>query len=97
MIKIEIESARLENKSGVSSRTQKNYSINEQQALLLREGERYPDKIKITLKDGEAAYPVGSYHLDDSSFFVGGFSTLEVRPVLVRIAVANAAPARATA
>jgi hypothetical protein len=97
MIKIEIESIRLENKSGVSQRTQKNYSINEQQALLFREGERYPDKIKITLKDGDAAYAVGSYHLDDSSFFVGGFGSLEVRPVLVRIAVATPAPVRATA
>lgn len=82
MIRIEIETVKTSTRSGTSQRTGNAYSITEQPALLFREGERYPDKISITLADGQGAYPVGQYTLDDSSFSVSRFGGLEVRPVL---------------
>ena len=83
MIKIQIEKATSTNKSGVSKRTGNEYSIDEQAALMFKEGETYPDKIRISLKKGERPYPVGFYTLADESYTVSGFGTLEVRPVLV--------------
>lgn len=93
MIKIQIEKATSVNKSGTSSRTQKAYSMDEQQALLFRDGENYPDKITITLKSGERPYPVGVYTLADESYIVAGFGKLEVRPVLVPLTVKQQAVA----
>lgn len=83
MIKIQIEKATSSNKSGKSQRTGKEYSIDEQPALLFKDGETYPDKIRITLKQGERPYPVGIYTLADESFTVSGYGSLEVRPTLV--------------
>ncbi|MNF86118.1 Helix-destabilising protein [compost metagenome] len=91
MIKIQIEKATSVNKSGKSKRTGNDYSIDEQQALLFRDGESYPDKITITLKAGERPYPVGIYTLADESFVVAGFGKLEVRPVLVPMPVKQVA------
>lgn len=90
MITIEIENTKLETRSGVSSRTQKEYTIREQHALLFKDGERFPDKIKINIKDGASAYTPGVYALSDSSFYVSRFGGLEVSPVLV----AYSAPAK---
>lgn len=93
MIKIQIEKATSVNKSGKSKRTGNDYSMDEQQALLFREGENYPDKITITLKSGERPYPVGLYTLADESYIVAGFGKLEIRPVLVPLAVKQSAVA----
>jgi len=87
---IKIESSKLVTKSGTSQRTQKPYEIREQSALMFKAGESYPDKIKISLRDGQAAYAPGDYTLDDSSFYPSRFGGLEVSPVLV----AYAAPAK---
>jgi hypothetical protein len=83
VIKIQIEKATSTNKSGVSKRTGNDYSIDEQPALLFKDGENYPDKIRISLKQGERPYPVGFYTLSDESFTVSGYGQLEVRPALV--------------
>jgi len=84
MIKIEINSASFEQKSGTSARTGKPYSIREQEAwafLTDREGkpQPHPQRIKITLADGEQPYNPGAYQLDPSSLFVGDFSQLNIR------------------
>jgi hypothetical protein len=83
VIKIQIEKATATNKSGTSQRTGQAYSIDEQSALLFKDGETYPDKIRISLKKGERPYPVGTYTLSDESFTVSGYGSLECRPVLV--------------
>lgn len=95
MIRIEIESTQILSRSGTSSRTGKPYEIREQNALLFREGERYPDKIRIPVPEGRSAYQPGAYMLHDSSFSVSRFGALEVsRPVLVAMP-AQAKPAAA--
>ncbi len=82
---IEIESTKLNVKTGVSQRTQKPYEIREQNALMFKEGERFPDKIKVTIRDGQSAYAPGRYTLHDDSFYPSRFGGLEVNPVLVAL------------
>lgn len=90
-IVIEVENAQIVTRSGVSERTQKPYTIREQQALMFREGERYPERIKVTLDEGMSAYPPGRYTLSDASFTVSRYGAIQVRPLLLRIAAEKAA------
>lgn len=82
MIRIEIESQAIQTRSGVSSKSGNPYTIREQNALVFREGEKYPERIKINLDDGQTPYAPGLYSLHDSSFFVNRYDALQVRPVL---------------
>jgi len=83
MLKILVKSAEVFVKSGISGRTQKPYTIREQLAYVDL-GKAFPVEIKLSLPDGRPdAYPVGVYELDPSSFFVGRFGELMVKPVLV--------------
>lgn len=84
MIKIEISTAQFDEKRGTSARTGKPYAIREQEAwayLTDRDGkpQPHPQRIKVTLSDGEAPYNPGVYTLDPSSIFVGDFSQLNIR------------------
>lgn len=90
-ILIEIENTQIVERSGVSERTKKPYTIREQQALMFREGERYPERIKISLDEGASAYQPGRYTLHPSSFSVSRFGAMQVRPLLVRVANEKAA------
>ncbi|NAZ17939.1 DNA-binding protein [Glutamicibacter soli] len=90
-IVVEIENAQILTRSGVSERTGKPYTIREQQALMFREGERYPERIKVTLDEGMSAYQPGRYTLSDASFSVSRFGAMQVRPLLLRIASEKAA------
>ncbi len=82
-ILIEIENTQIVERSGVSERTKKPYTIREQQALMFREGERYPERIKISLDEGASPYKPGRYTLHPSSFSVSRFGAMQVRPLLV--------------
>lgn len=82
-IYIEIVNEPLITRSGVSQRNGNNYSIREQVGYLHKPGQQYPDKIKVSLGQDQAPYAAGGYDLDPSSFYVGKFGSLEVRPVLV--------------
>ena len=84
-IVIEVENAQIVTRSGVSDRTGKPYTIREQQALMFREGERYPERIKVTLDEGMSAYPPGRYTFSDASYVVSRFGAPTLRPLLVRI------------
>lgn len=84
-IKIEIENAQIATRSGTSERTGKPYIIREQQALLFRDGERYPERIKVNLDEGMSAYIPGIYVLSDASFSVSRFGALQVRPLLLSV------------
>ena len=90
-ILIEIENTKIAERSGFSERTKKPYTIREQNALMFREGERYPERIKITLDEGASAYPPGRYTLHPSSYSVSRFGVMQVRPLLVRVANEKAA------
>lgn len=91
MIKIEIESQTVVTRSGTSQKTGKPYTIREQAALLFRDGEKYPERIKLTLDDGLTPYAPGFYSLHDSSFSVNRYDALQVRPVLQSLKVQSAA------
>ena len=88
MIRIEIESATLTQRNGVSKETQKPYSLQEQKALMFRQGERHPEKIKLTLDKDASAYPVGHYMLSDESFELSRFAGIQIRPRLIPMAAA---------
>lgn len=83
MLVIEIESTELKIKSGTSARTGKPYQIREQTAYVHIPPNKYPQPIKVTLEDDKAPYVPGKYMLDDSSYFVGRFDDLQMRPRLV--------------
>jgi hypothetical protein len=92
---IEIGSTEVATRSGVSSRTGKPYNIAEQTAWLHREGQQYPDKIRISLEQGQMPYQPGNYDLHPSSFYVDKFGSLAVRPVLISRPAEQRAPAPA--
>jgi hypothetical protein len=98
MIKIEISSASVDVKSGVSARTGKPYSIREQQGfayIVDRDGnpQRYPEKIRINLRDDQPPYAVGNYAVDARSFYVDRFDNLALGLVLRSVAPVTAAKA----
>lgn len=87
MIKIEIKSAEVKTKSGVSAKTGKNYSIREQEGYAFtfnREGKpnAYPERIVLSLRDEDQPYQPGFYTICPSSFYVAGFGVLSMRPAL---------------
>lgn len=93
-IRIEIENSTTNVRAGKSSRTGRDYEIREQQALMFREGERYPDKVKINIPDGRAAYAPGVYTLHSSSYRTSRFGNIELVPVLTPLP-ASSKPASA--
>lgn len=80
---IEITSDVTRTRSGTSQKTGRNYSIEEQDAWLHKPGQAYPDRIRITLEDGQVPYRPGNYNLGADSFFPDRFGALSVRPVLI--------------
>lgn len=87
MIKIEIASTDVGVKSGVAVKTGKPYSIREQQAfayVLDRDGQpqKYPQAIRINLRDDQAPYAVGLYTVDPRSFYVDRFDNLALGLVI---------------
>jgi len=83
MLVIDVESTEVKMKSGTSARTGKPYQIREQTAYVHIPPNKYPQPIKVTLNDDAKPYPPGKYMLDDTSFFVGRFDDLQMRPRLI--------------
>lgn len=76
MFKVTVSDAKIETKSGVSSRTGKPYNIIEQSALCsLPNGERRA--ITLQLEAGEQPLAPGIYEPGDSAGYVGRFGSLE--------------------
>jgi hypothetical protein len=75
---IEVLTTELETRN--SKATGKPY--HKQQAFLHVPGSRYPTACKLFAEDGKAFAP-GMYFLAASSFRVGQYGDLEIRPVLV--------------
>lgn len=87
-MKIMIDSISVKTKSGTSQRTQKPYSIREQEAWL-DTGKRFPAPIKLNLDNDQAPWPVGEYTVnDDESHYADKFGTFSAssNPVLVPVA-----------
>lgn len=88
MINIEVKSTEVTVKSGTSARTNKPYSIREQQGVYAflhdRDGKQspYPTRISVTLRDEQEPYPVGMYTLAPESLYADRFNQLSLGPVL---------------
>lgn len=87
MIRIEIQSADITTKSGVSARTGKPYTIREQIGYahtVDRNGKPnpYPVRLSMTLGDNDQPYAPGNYQLAPESLYTNKFNQLEVSPVL---------------
>jgi len=97
MIKIEIQSAEVRTKSGVSAKTGKAYSIREQEGYAHtfdRHGKPnpYPVRLTLSLADDQPPYQPGAYMLAPESFYTNRFNQLEVSPILKpMVAAAKAA------
>lgn len=97
MLKIQIETTVIDTKNGVSAKTNKPYSIREQEAwayLFSRDGQpnKHPTKIKITLDDDQQPYAIGPYVLDLASLYPDRFGQLCIRTRLLP-ALSNASKA----
>jgi Helix-destabilising protein. len=90
-VSVEIISNEVHQRS-FQSKEGKTLSFREQDAYLHREGDRYPDRMRISLGE-RPAWPVGRYTISPSSLTVGRFGQLEFeRQVnLVPVAVPAAA------
>lgn len=99
MLRVEITSVEVTTKSGVSQRSGKPYSIREQEVWVHtcdKEGRvrPHPERVLVTLDEGQAPYPPGSYSICPSSFLVDRFRMLDLR---LRLRPANSATVAAAA
>ena len=76
-MKIEVKSAEVGVKSGVSKKNGKPYSIREQRAWLHNASDPYPQGCVLQLEDSQEPYPPGMYETADE-LRVGAFGRLEV-------------------
>ncbi len=96
-IKIEVSSDVVETRSGISARNNKPYSMREQEAYahtVDRDGviSKYPQKIKVTLRDNQPPYAPGFYTVAPESFYVDRFDSLSLGLVLRALPAAAAQP-----
>lgn len=84
MIRVEIQSAVVETKAGISAKSGKSYSIREQECYIYtlgRDGKPrpHPERAVVSLEDDQQPYPPGNYIMDDSSVYVGRFGMVGMR------------------
>jgi len=87
MIKVEVPSTEVFERSGVSSKTGKSYHIREQRAYAHLPSGKYPQEIIISLRDDQAPYAPGLYQLDPMGFYVSRFKSLDYKLKLIKPAV----------
>lgn len=97
MIKIEVKTEHVNEKSGITATTQKPYKIREQTVwayLVSKDGSEkpYPTETRVLLEDGQFPYKPGFYTISPQSIFVGQFEKLSIgRLVLMPLEVSRAA------
>ena len=85
MIRIEVQSATVFTRSGVSARTGRSFEIRFQQCVAYtidRDGVVNPGSVEINIPPGRDPYQPGVYELIPSSVYVNRFRQLEISPVL---------------
>ncbi len=95
MIQIKIEDVAVETKAGTSSKTGKPFSIREQTGwgfFFDQHGKPHPHpmRIRLTLDDQAAPYPVGTYTLAPESLYPDRFGQITIRAKLRPLAAAAA-------
>lgn len=87
MFKVNIASTAVNVKAGISTRTNKPFSMREQIGWIYMFDQQgkpnpHPQSITLILDGNDAPYPVGDYLLAPESFYVGAFGSIKVRPKL---------------
>lgn len=95
-IKIEVKSAEVVPKNGVSQKTGKPFSIREQEAwghFTDPKGQPhpYPQRVRLTLDDNQPPYAPGVYTLSPASFYPDRFGQIVCRAKLQPVAAARQA------
>jgi hypothetical protein len=83
MLRVQVESAAVLEKSGTSAKSGKPYRIREQEVyvyLIDQSGaeKRFPAAMKVGLEDGALPYQPGEYMLSPDCLYVGDFGRLVV-------------------
>lgn len=97
-LRIEIKSPLITEISGIS-KAGKPYNIKKQVGWAytydqLGAPNPYPERIDISMAEGQMPYSIGNYLLSDKCLFVGDFNSLSVgRPILEVMPVRSVAPA----
>lgn len=81
MIKVEIESSEVDERSGSNEKGP--WTIRTQKAYAHLPGNKYPSETSITLDRGADAYKPGNYQLSPESIILGSYNSLQLRPKLV--------------
>ena len=81
----EVHSTFINERTG-KSRSGNDYKMREQEAWVQIGEAPYPQKTKLMLDEGQAAYAPGKYQLHERSFSIGRYDSLECRPFLVPLA-----------
>ncbi|WP_193076136.1 single-stranded DNA-binding protein [Pseudomonas sp. FME51] len=82
----EIHSTFVNERTGKSARTGNDYKLREQEAWVQIGDAPYPQKTKVMLDEGQAAYAPGKYMLHERSFSIGKYDSLQCQPFLVPLA-----------
>jgi len=84
MLTVEIheQQVSIKERSGVSQRTGKAYTIREQEAYVDLGGV-YPALFNFNLEDGQHPYPAGKYRIHPASFKINNFGQVSVGRVLL--------------
>ncbi len=90
MLTIEIKNAAVVTKSGNARVSGKPYTIREQEGYADLGG-AYPEKIRFSLGDDQAPFPVGKYVVDKTCFRVGQFNGLALDLRSMKAAAARVA------
>ena len=87
MITIEILSAEVKTRKGISQKNNKPYSICQQDAYVKLINDPYPVRITLNIKQDEFGTPhpfqPGIYTLSPESFYVDKYQNLCISPVLI--------------
>lgn len=91
MIKIEVENAQVQERTGTSSKTGKAYRIREQEAWgwfhdVEGRVQRHPQRIRIALGDEQQPYQPGMYQLAPESLYPDRFGQVSCRVRLKALA-----------
>lgn len=77
MLKVEITSTAVDQRSGTSKKTGQPWEIRTQEAYIHKQGQPYPEKVVLTLQDNQLAHQIGVYTLDlNQCFKVGDYGRI---------------------
>jgi hypothetical protein len=93
-LKIEVKSNLVTEISGVS-KAGKPYHMKKQSAWAYTYDQQghpnpYPERIELSIADGQDPYPAGMYHLSDQCIYVGDFNSLTIGRLIMTPAPAAA-------